>query len=141
MRIVLDTNVLVSALWSPEGPPTKVVRLLADGRLHLVHSPAILIEYREVLARPRFGFNRDLVTRVLDFFQLAGLSVPGTASGRLLPDPKDLPFLDAALEAEASYLVTGNLKDFPVTVCLPVKPLAPSIFLTEWTKESDSPGK
>lgn len=139
MKIVLDTNVLVSALWSPDGPPAKVVRLLADGQLQLVHSPAILKEYREVLARPRFGFKQNLVAQILIFFELVGLSVLGTASGRILPDPKDLPFLDAALEAEASYLVTGNLKDFPIAVCLPVKPLAPSIFLTEWPKESDSP--
>lgn len=139
MKIVLDTNVLVSSLWSPLGPPAKIVRLLADGELQLVHSPSIMAEYREVLARPRFNFDQNLVKQILDFYLLVGVNVAGTASGRVLPDMKDLPFLNAALEAEASYLVTGNLKDFPDAICHPVKPIAPSIFLAEWPGASDSP--
>jgi uncharacterized protein len=100
-----------------------------------------MAEYREILARPRFGFDQKLARQILDFYQLVGISVAGTASGRSLPDIKDIPFLDAALEAGAQYLVTGNLKDFPDAVCLPVKPVAPSIFITEWPGTNDSSRK
>jgi len=129
VRIVLDTNVLVSALWKPQGPPGILVRSLADGRLQPVLSPVILAEYREVLARKRFGFDQGQVARMLDFMRLIGLTVEGKASGRRLPDPTDLPFLDAALEGGAVCIVTGNLKDFPAQACLPVKPMGPSDLL------------
>jgi putative PIN family toxin of toxin-antitoxin system len=137
MKIVLDTNVLVSALWNAEGAPAKVVRLLGDGQLQLVTSPAILAEYREVLTRKRFGFDPMRVAQILEFFGLVGMNVPGTASQRKLPDTKDHAFLDAALEAKAEYLVTGNLKDFPEVVCLPVKPLGPTAFLALWLGAQD----
>jgi putative PIN family toxin of toxin-antitoxin system len=133
VRIVLDTNVLVSALWKPQGPPGVLVRGLADGRLQPVLSPVILAEYHEVLARRRFNFDQKRVSQILSFIQLIGVVVQGASSGRRLPDTTDLPFLDAALEAGAAYIVTGNFKDFPAEECVPVKPVGPAKFLARWT--------
>ena len=134
MKIILDTNVLVSALWNPHGPPAKVLLLVAEGRVQPVHSSTILAEYRDVLTRPRFGFNPARVTQILDYFQLVGVGVTGKSSGRRLPDLTDLPFLDAALEGRETRIVTGNLKDFPVKACLPVKPVGPAEFLAEFLR-------
>jgi putative PIN family toxin of toxin-antitoxin system len=129
MKAVLDTNVLVSALWNPQGPPAKVLMLLANGGLQPVYSPIILAEYREVLARKRFKFDQKDVSQMLDFIQLVGKNVAGQASGRNLPDATDLPFLDAAIEGEATHIVTGNMKDFPADACNPIKPVSPADFL------------
>ncbi len=132
MIIVLDTNVLVSALYSPQGPPAQLLHLVAQGRLRLVHSPIILKEYQEVLARPRFAFDPKKVAQILSFIQLTGLTVSPKPCDRQLPDPTDLPFLSAALESPAKLLVTGNLKDFPAEICRPVKPLSPAAFMAAW---------
>jgi putative PIN family toxin of toxin-antitoxin system len=54
VRIVLDANVLVSAVISTAGPPREIVTAWVDERFELVASPALLVELRDVLARPRF---------------------------------------------------------------------------------------
>ena len=58
MRIVLDTNVLVSGLLSPHRPPGEIVRLVSGGLVSLCLDARIVAEYRDVLARPRFGFDQ-----------------------------------------------------------------------------------
>ena len=57
VKAVLDTNVLVLALFNPQGVPAKLMLLVADGRMQPVLSPVVLAECREVLARPRFRFD------------------------------------------------------------------------------------
>jgi putative PIN family toxin of toxin-antitoxin system len=60
MRIVLDTNVLVSGLLNPNGSPAKVVNLALSGALQICYNPEILLEYREVLTRPSFTSIREM---------------------------------------------------------------------------------
>ena len=57
MKVVLDTNVLVSGLLNPDGNPGRVLDLLLAGEITLLVDDRILAEYRAVLARPRFGFD------------------------------------------------------------------------------------
>jgi len=113
MRLVLDTNVLVSAVLSPHGPPAQLVDLALDGQLPLALSPAILAEYREVLLRPRFAFDAAQVRLLVDTLDALALHVVPLPWPRGLPDASDEPFIATAHRARAT-LVTGNARDYPV---------------------------
>lgn len=78
MRVVLDTNVVVSALRNEDGNPALVVDLILTGTITLVYSAAILAEYREVLARPRLQLDPALANDLCD--ELAALGIPRRAS-------------------------------------------------------------
>lgn len=111
-RVVVDTNVLVSAALTPRGNPAAVVQAVLDGRLVVVLTEAILFEYAEVLHRPRFGLSAHDVDDLLAFLETCGHFVRCVASVDPLPDESDRPFLDAAIAADA-LIVTGNMKHFP----------------------------
>ncbi len=123
MRIVLDTNVLVSAFLSPEGAPAQVLTFLLAGELTLLFDERILTEYAEVLARPRFALAPADVAEILRQLEADGERVAASASIAPLPDADDLPFLEVALSGKADALVTGNVRHFPeglgVTVLSP----------------------
>lgn len=111
MRIVLDTNILVSALLSPHGPG-RVLDLLLAGQLVLLTDDRILGEYDEVLARPKFGFSADDVAEVLNYCRTTSERVLAPPLDVSLPDHGDLPFLEVAMTGEADALVTGNTRHF-----------------------------
>ncbi len=129
MRIVLDTNVLVSGLLSPYGVPAEVVRLAVSGAVTLCVDARILIEYEQVLARPEFAFDPDHVEALLDFIETEALSVMPTALESRLPDPDDEPFLEVAIAGRADALVTGKLLHFPARARAGVSVLGPTEFL------------
>ena len=66
MIVVVDTNVLVSGLLSAHGASARVLDLLTTGDLQAVYDDRIAAEYRQVLARPRFGFHPEAVSHLLD---------------------------------------------------------------------------
>ncbi|MCE5276396.1 MAG: putative toxin-antitoxin system toxin component, PIN family [Planctomycetaceae bacterium] len=129
MKIVLDTNVLVAGLLSPQGPCSKVLQLILSERVQLCHDERILAEYRDVLARPRFGFHADLVAAVIDFLEQSGESIISPPWPLALPDPDDAMFLEVAAAADAMCLITGNLRHFPARVRGSVRVLSPAEFL------------
>ena len=112
-RIVLDTNVLVSAFLNPTGAPGLVLTLILAGELKLLVDERILAEYAEVLARPRFALDRADVAEVTRQLEANGERVATSASVVQLPDADDLPFIDVALSGKADALVTGNARHFP----------------------------
>jgi len=113
MRIVLDTNVLVSGLLSAAGPPAWIVEAVLVGELELALDMAIRQEYEDVLRRPEFGFSPEAVEGLLAAIDQFGLHVAAAPPGPTpLPDPDDEPFL-AVARATDSTLVTGNLKHYP----------------------------
>ncbi len=112
MRVVVDSNVVVSALLSPHGPPAQVLRLVLQGDLCLLFDVRVLAEYREVLARPRFGFDPDDIRAVLDGLEAGGEAVMTRPLTVRLPDPDDLPFLEVAVAGRTDALVTGNPRHF-----------------------------
>lgn len=115
MRIVLDTNVLVSGLLNPHGAPGRIVDLLTSGDLVLLHDDRIIDEYAQVLARPRFRFGRADVSALLGFIEWSGEAVVARPLDVVLPDPDDLPFLEVAVAGEADALVSGNTRHFKPT--------------------------
>lgn len=129
MRIVLDTNVFVSGLLSPYGPPGEVVRMVSSGDIELCLDARILAEYDEVLTRPRFGFDPDAVAALLDYIDFRSEVVASQPLDRRLPDPDDEPFLEVALACGADGLVTGNLGHFPPDRRAGATVLSPSEFL------------
>jgi len=129
VRIVLDTNVLVSGLLTPYGAPADVVRMVVSGAVTLCVDARILLEYTEVLARPRFAFPPGPVHALLDLVVAEGLQVAAEPLVIRLPDPDDEPFLEVALAGEAACLVTGDLTHYPPTARAGMAVLAPSEFL------------
>jgi putative PIN family toxin of toxin-antitoxin system len=112
-RVVLDTNIIVSALLQPLGPPAQIFLLAISGSLQLCMSGSIYTEYEEVISRPRFGRDESTITEVLKTIRAQGFWVRPTVAIRACPDPDDNIFLECAVAARASYLVTGNQRHFP----------------------------
>ena len=113
MKIVLDTNILVSALLSPQGVPAQVLMLTLAGELRLLFDERVLEEYREVLSRPRFAIPTAQVEEVLRQLEADGELVAATPVTAALPDPDDRAFVEVALSGHADALVTGNARHFP----------------------------
>lgn len=114
MRVVLDTNVLVSALIRPGSVPAQVLDSVLAGELVLLHDARILEEYRDVLSRPKFALDPVDVAVVLQVLETQGEPVPGARFQGLLPDAGDQPFADVAFTGQADALITGNTKHFQV---------------------------
>ena len=114
---VIDTNVLVSALLSKrdDTATVQVVEHLLSGEIIPVFSEEILAEYRDVLMRPKFGFDRGTIDYLLSAVEQFGILLSPSTAEVVLSDMKDLPFYEVALEIrdDSGYLVTGNLKHFP----------------------------
>jgi uncharacterized protein len=107
MRVVIDTNVLVSGILNPHGYPGRIVDAVLSETVIVLHDDRILADYQEVLQRPAFGFPRADVDAVLDFIDFAGEHLTARGIDLVLPDPSDLPFLEVAIAGLADALVRG----------------------------------
>ncbi len=114
MKAVLDTNVLVSGLINPMGPPGRIVDWIRAGELKVVVDDRILAEYADVLRRPtmRTYFTASDAYAILDFLVHCAEHAVAVELVQNLPDPDDAPFLEVALAAGVP-LVTGNKRHFP----------------------------
>jgi putative PIN family toxin of toxin-antitoxin system len=122
---VLDTNVVVSGLLSPSGPPGRLVDVLLARRLRLAFDDRIEAEYREVLARPKLRIDpirRDAFLAILQF-QEHVIAMPWPH--RAPPDEDDIVFLEVAAQTPARTVVTGNIRHFPPACRGPVTVLSP----------------
>lgn len=117
-HVVIDTNVLVSALLSRnnEAATVQLLERLLKLEVIPIYSEDIIQEYWEVLNRPKFNFSQELVRWLLETVVKYGKLVETAPIDEVLPDKKDLPFYEVVMETreEQSYLVTGNLKHFPI---------------------------
>ena len=112
---VIDTNVIVSALISRHTDSATVMVLNSVFSEHIipVYNEDILNEYATVLRRKKFNFSEDFINETITTIKDKGIHSERINSGETLPDAKDLVFYEVALSQEDSFLVTGNLKQFP----------------------------
>lgn len=134
MKVVLDTNVLVSGFLNPYGPPGAIVGLAASGDLTLCYDARILAEYREVLLRPKFGLDAAAVDDFLAQIEAEGEPAAAAPLPQRLADRSDEAFLEVALSARAECLVTGNRAHFPARFCLGMRVLSPAEFVDSFRK-------
>ncbi len=117
MNIVLDTNVLVSALIS-KGFPSKILEeIINRPKINLCLSGPVIKEYQTVLSRPKFSKFPAFVENasiVLLHLQNRSLVFVPKVSVDILSDKSDNKFLELCLESKADYLVTGNSQDFTI---------------------------
>jgi len=107
-RIVLDTNVLISAVLFG-GPPRQVLELVISGTVDCSLSIPILDEIRQVLYRPKFGFSPEQSFQLLDeLHAVCGVINPTVRLNVVTSDPDDNMVLECALESGASFVVSGD---------------------------------
>ena len=134
MKVVLDTNVLVSGLLKMHSNAGTILRMVAGGLVQLVYDARIIDEYQEVLYRPKFGFNTKMVEALILQIESEGILVTAEPLSLSLPDPDDEAFLEVALACPDTVIVTGNNKHFPLELCEPVMVLTPAQFVSLWKK-------
>ena|ERR1019366_8294509 len=115
IRVVLDTNILFSAVFKSSGPQAELIRLIVDNHIIPCVSPATLAEYHEVLARPILHHRAAEAEHILNLLTGIALLVVPTTSATAATDPDDNCFLECAEAAAADYLITGNKRHFPDT--------------------------
>lgn len=135
MNIVLDTNVLVSALLKAHSDAGAIVRLVMSGTVNVVYDSRILSEYRDVLCRPKFRFEKFEVEAILTQIEAEGILAVAIPLQVELPDRDDEPFLEAALAVNDTVLVTGNKKDFPLPSGSRISVFGPGEFIVYWRKK------
>ncbi len=113
LRLVLDTNVVISAALKPESLPRTVLLLALTKPARLYVSAAILEEYRDVLARPELRIRKGMQRQILDLIGQRSYLVKPLRSLEIATDPGDNIFVECADAGRADYLVTGNPRHFP----------------------------
>ena len=124
--VVIDTNVIVSAMYSPKGKPAEVLDLFFTGKIELFFSNDILAEYEDVLSRPTLKLSVEKKLMFLNILRQTGSLVEPVASSTPLPDNDDRVFYDVAKSVGAT-LITGNIKHFPNDLFI----MTPADFLKE----------
>ena len=114
---IIDTNVLVSALLKRKSHPGKIVQAVLAGMVISVYSKEILDEYKEVLSRKKFSFSTNVIESVINAIIDNGIRLSGIQTDETPSDPKDIILYEVTMDARQehdAYLVTGNIKDFPI---------------------------
>jgi uncharacterized protein len=113
LRLVIDTNIVVSAALKPEGLQRTVLLLAITKPARLYVSDATMAEYQELLARPRMNIRKGVRQQLLQLIRNRAYRVTPKLRLQVTADPDDNVFLECADAARADYLVTGNVRHFP----------------------------
>jgi putative PIN family toxin of toxin-antitoxin system len=110
IRIVLDTNTIISAIGWKHSKPRRILEACLSGKYLLVESPGLLKEFAAVMERPKFGFipeeqKKELVTRLINYCEIVE---PTKKINIIKSDPADNKVLECALEGKAQYIVSGD---------------------------------
>ncbi len=113
LRLVVDTNIIVSAALRPDGLQRTVLLLALTKPARLYVTQQILEKYQNVLRRPELKIRRVLSQQYMDYIRRRAHLIRPAALPAITPDLDDLKFLECAEAARADYLVTGSLRHFP----------------------------
>ena len=113
---VIDTNVFVSAYMThnPKSATSIVVDCMFRNRIVPLYNDEILAEYTEVLSRSHFRISQEERQGLFDFIRQCGIYAERAKFDELFIDESDRVFYEIALSKEDSFLVTGNLKHYPI---------------------------
>lgn len=135
MRVVVDTNVLVSAAIKPRGETGRIISHLRNGRFALLYAPALLQELVEVLNRPHLRDKYQLTPHYLHLFlyviRLRGERVEPERRVKVCRDPHDDMFLEVALDGGASYVVSKDSDLLTLSPFEGIPIITPAEFLAE----------
>jgi putative PIN family toxin of toxin-antitoxin system len=113
MRVVLDTNILISALWKPDGLEAAIIQLAREGKIACCVSHELWEEYREVLSREKFANLSESAAQLLLDLSPQVTRVRPSKKVTWSGDDEDNRVLECLQESGAEYLITGNLRHFP----------------------------
>jgi uncharacterized protein len=135
LKAVLDTNILVSGMLNPSGPPGRIIDLMRSGVLQTVVDDRILSEYMDVLRIDYFlnYFTASDREDVIDYLIKNSHYTLSKVMANHMPDPGDAPFLEIAL-SEGIPLITGNFKHYPKSQRMGCRVLTPREFLKEYSE-------
>jgi putative PIN family toxin of toxin-antitoxin system len=111
MKVVIDTNIVVSAVLKDRDPEAIIRFVIGHPQYEWIASRDILAEYTDVLRRPKFRLPDTLLQEWSDLFGTVITLVDAAVTVDFPRDQKDAKFLACALVAEADYLITGD-RDF-----------------------------
>lgn len=135
MLIILDTNVLVSAMLKRNSKPALIMNAILEGKIQLAIDERIFTEYTDVLHRPKLNIPADKADAILRFIAFSALwveSQPVEFQRELINDPGDIPFAEVAICSHAEVLVTGNMKHFSFLRNASIMVLLPDEFLAQY---------
>lgn len=141
MKVVIDTNVLISRFLSPAGVPARIFEYLEHETFDLVVSEAILMEYGKVLRykgiQARHGFDEDKIGEVVENLRkIATIVEVDTALNVVQADPDDNKFLECAISGKASYIISGDTHLLQIKQYQTVQILSPTDFLALLPKKA-----
>lgn len=108
MKVVIDTNVLLSAVWRDRVPESVILWILSQPDWEWLVSPEIMQEYRQVLHRPKFAFSPATLSRWETLLERDTQLVNVEDLVNFPRDQKDAKFLACAISTDADYLITGD---------------------------------
>lgn len=131
-QVVIDTNVLLSALRSQRGAAHRLLRMIGDARWQMNLSVPLFLEYEDVIKRDEAGLvlSIEAIDDILDFICAeANLREIFYLWRPILPDPKDDFVLELAVESQCHFIITYNIKDFAGAEKFGVEAITPQDFL------------
>ena len=111
MRIVIDTNVLVSAILKDKIPEKLILFIVTQSDIEWILSEEIRNEYYNVLSRPKFNLPPSLIKQWIQIINKATIKIKPSIKISLSRDQKDTPFLECCVSANADFFITGD-RDF-----------------------------
>ncbi len=110
LKIVIDTNTLISALGWKEGNPRKIIELCIKGKCLLITSPELINEFYSVINRPKFNFisKEEKNQFLVNFLTISCLVEPKNKIDVIKEYPMDNIVLEAAFKSKADYIISGD---------------------------------
>jgi putative PIN family toxin of toxin-antitoxin system len=131
IRVVLDTNIVVSAYLNEDGLPFFIVKIALARVVQMCASEPVLAEYEELLQRKSYPLDRRRAKLLLDKLRAASTIVKPAGHLSETSDPDDNIFLECAQAARAHYLITGNTNHFPSRWKY-TEVVTPRMFINTW---------